>query len=63
VNANVLELSARKRQDPIGVADPSDFEYSEGAAIEKIIEYCGLPGADMEAVYRVFEKDSQAGSV
>lgn len=27
------------------------------------MEYCALPVADMDAVYQVLEKDSQAGSV
>ena len=34
MNANVLEITARKRQNPLGVADPSDFEFSEGPAID-----------------------------
>ncbi|HSK65814.1 MAG TPA: sulfotransferase [Anaerolineales bacterium] len=34
MNANVLEITARKRQNPLGVADPSDFEFSEGSAID-----------------------------
>lgn len=34
MNANVLEISARKRQNPVGLADPADFEFIEGAAID-----------------------------
>ena len=34
MTANELEITARKRQNPIGVADPADFEVSEGAAID-----------------------------
>ena len=34
MSANLLEITARKRQNPIGVADPADFEFSEGAAID-----------------------------
>lgn len=34
MTANELEITARKRQNPIGVADPADFEFSEGADID-----------------------------
>ena len=34
MNANLLEITGRKRRDPFAVADPSDFEFLEGAAID-----------------------------
>jgi hypothetical protein len=34
MNANLLEITARKRQNPTGIADPTDFEFREGAAID-----------------------------
>lgn len=34
MNANALDITARKRQNPLGVADPSDFEFSEGPVID-----------------------------
>jgi len=34
MNANILDITARKRQNPAGVADPSDFEFGEGQAID-----------------------------
>jgi len=34
MNANLLDITARKRQSPIGVADPTDFEFSEGSEID-----------------------------
>lgn len=34
MNANLLDITARKRQNPIGIANPSDFEFGEGAAID-----------------------------
>jgi hypothetical protein len=34
MNANLLEITARKRIDPFAVADPSDFEFNEGPAID-----------------------------
>jgi hypothetical protein len=32
--AHELVIQARKRQDPIGIVDPSDFEFSEGASFD-----------------------------
>jgi hypothetical protein len=32
--ANLLEITARKRIDPFAVAGPTDFEFSEGTAID-----------------------------
>lgn len=34
MNANILEITARKRRDPLAVADPADFELGEGPAID-----------------------------
>ena len=34
MDANILEITIRKRQNPLGVADPTDFEFSEGAALD-----------------------------
>ena len=34
MTANLLVIKARKRQNPLGVADPSDFEFSEGQDID-----------------------------
>ena len=34
MNANLLEIAARKRRDPFAVADPADFEFSEGPSID-----------------------------
>lgn len=34
MNANLLEITARKRRDPFAVADPSDFEFREGPVID-----------------------------
>lgn len=34
MNANLLEIKARKRQNPLATADPSDFELNEGQAID-----------------------------
>jgi hypothetical protein len=34
MTANLLEITARKRRDPFAVADPSDFEFSEGLPID-----------------------------
>ena len=34
MHANLLEISARNRRDPFTVADPSDFDYVEGPAID-----------------------------
>ena len=34
MNANALDITARKRQNPIGIADPTDFEFNEGPAID-----------------------------
>lgn len=33
MKANLLEITARKRRDPFAVADPADFAFSEGPAI------------------------------
>ena len=32
--ANLLEITARNRKDPFTVADPSDFNFTEGPAID-----------------------------
>lgn len=32
-------------------------------AVKRVIEYCGFPDVDIESVYKVLEKDSQAGSM
>jgi hypothetical protein len=34
MNANLLEITARKRRDPFAVADPADFEFSAGPSID-----------------------------
>ena len=34
MNANLLEINTRKRRDPFAVADPTDFEFSEGPSID-----------------------------
>jgi hypothetical protein len=34
MHANLLEITARKRRDPFAVADPADFEFSEGSSID-----------------------------
>jgi hypothetical protein len=34
MTASLLEITARKRRDPFAVADPSDFDLSEGPAID-----------------------------
>lgn len=34
MTANLLVIKARKRQNPLGVADPSDFEFSEGQDVD-----------------------------
>ena len=34
MNANILDITARKRQNPLGVADPTDFEFSEGQVVD-----------------------------
>ena len=34
MNAHALNITARKRQNPLGVADPTDFDFSEGSAID-----------------------------
>jgi hypothetical protein len=34
MNANLLEITARKRRDPFAIADPADFEFSEGPSID-----------------------------
>jgi hypothetical protein len=34
MQAHVLQITARKRQDPIAFAEPADFEFSQGAAID-----------------------------
>ncbi len=39
-----------------------DLKAAPQETMQKIVEYCGFTNADMEAVYRVLEKDSQAGS-
>jgi hypothetical protein len=42
MNANLLEITARKRRDPFAVADPSDFEFDEGPAIDPQIVRANL---------------------
>ena len=32
--ANLLVINARKRQNPLAPADPTDFDFSEGSAID-----------------------------
>jgi len=39
-----------------------DMKTAPHETLQKIFEYCGLPTSNMEAVYQVLEKDSQAGS-
>lgn len=39
-----------------------DLKAAPQETMQKIVEYCGFSNADMEAVYRVLEQDSQAGS-
>jgi hypothetical protein len=39
-----------------------DLQSAPHETIEKIIEFCGLPSRDLEDVYQVFARDSQAGS-
>jgi hypothetical protein len=34
MNADLLEITARKRRDPFAVADPSDFEFNVGPSID-----------------------------
>ena len=34
MNAKLLEITARKKAQPSSVADPTDFEFSEGPAID-----------------------------
>ena len=34
MNANLLEITARKKAQPFSVVDPTDFEFSEGPAID-----------------------------
>lgn len=37
MKANLLEITARKRQNPLATADPSDFEFNEGQAIDPLV--------------------------
>jgi hypothetical protein len=39
-----------------------DIKAAPYATLGRVLEYCGLPVASMDAVYQVLEKDSQAGS-
>ena len=39
-----------------------DIKAAREEAVMQIIEYCGLSNADMEAVYKLLERDSQADS-
>ena len=39
-----------------------DLKATPREAARAIVTYCGFPDAPMEAVYRVLEKDSQAGT-
>ncbi|MBC7878023.1 MAG: sulfotransferase [Anaerolineales bacterium] len=34
MNANLLEIKSRKRQNPLAPADPSDFEFEQGNAVD-----------------------------
>ena len=34
MNANLLDITARKRRDPFAVADPADFEFTDGPSID-----------------------------
>jgi hypothetical protein len=39
-----------------------DLKAAPNETLQKVFEYCGLSTANMEMVYQVLEKDSQAGS-
>lgn len=41
MDALLLEITARRRPNPLGVADPSDFEFVEGPAVDPLLVRTG----------------------